>query len=252
MRRLDGKIALITGGGSGIGRASCLAFPRAGAAVAVVGRNLARVEQVAQAIRAAGGQALALSGDMSRSEDVQACIQATVQQFGGLDILFNNAGVSPSGSVTAISEAEWDACLAINLRSVFLGAKYAVPELQRRGGGVILNTAGTFGLRAAPAKAAYAAAKAGVINLTRAIALDYAHDNIRCNAICPGYVNTPLNEGVPLAERDAFLACTQPLRGVIGPDEVAELALYLASDAARMITGQCFVIDGGQQAGMIG
>ncbi|MFQ3663171.1 MAG: SDR family oxidoreductase [Chloroflexaceae bacterium] len=252
MIRLDGKIALVTGGGSGIGAASCLAFAQAGAAVAVAGRNPARAAAVAAAIEARGGRAIAVTGDVSRSGDVQAMIATTVASFGGLDILFNNAGVSPSGSVTAISEEDWDACLAINLRSVFLGARYAVPELQRRGGGVILNTAGTFGLRPVREKAAYSAAKAGVINLTRAIALDYAHDNIRCNAICPGYVNTPLNEGLPVAERDAFLARTQPLPGVIGPDEVASLALYLACDAARMITGQVFVIDGGQQAGMPG
>lgn len=126
----------------------------------------------------------------------------------------------------------------------------SVADVIEAGGGLILNTAGTFGLRAAKNKAAYSAAKAGLINLTRSIALDYSRDKIRCNVICPGYVDTPLNEGFPRAERDAFLEQQQPLRGLISAEDVAEMAVYLASDAARMITGQIFVIDGGQQAGL--
>ncbi|MCG8350636.1 MAG: glucose 1-dehydrogenase [Chloroflexales bacterium] len=249
-RPLAGKAALVTGGGSGIGRAICLAFAQAGAHVVVAGRTLGKIALVAEEIRTNGGQVATVAGDVSRGADVQAMVGAALEQFGGLDVLVNNAGISPSGSVTAISEAEWDECIAVDLRSVFLGAKYAIPAMQRYGGGVILNTAGTFGLRPARGKAAYAAAKAGVINLTRAIALDYAHDAIRCNAICPGFVATPLTEGVDPAERDRFLAQYQPLSGVIQADEVAALAVYLASDAARMITGQTFVIDAGQQAGI--
>jgi 3-oxoacyl-[acyl-carrier protein] reductase len=247
---LTNKVTLITGGGSGIGRASCLAFAQAGARIVVVGRTLGKVEAVAAEIRAAGGEALAIEADVSQGVDVQRMIAAAVKRFGGLDVLFNNAGVSPVGSVTEISEAEWDECMAIDLRSVFLGAKYAIPELRTRGGGVILSTAGTFGLRAARNKAAYSAAKAGVVNLTRAIALDYARDDIRCNVICPGYVDTPLNEGFDITARDQFLDRYQPLPGIIQADEVASLAVYLASDAAKMITGQTFVVDAGQQAGM--
>ena len=166
------------------------------------------------------------------------------------DILFNNAGVSPSGRITDISEADWDDCLNIDLKSVFLASRCVIPLMIEAGGGVILNTAGTFGIRAARNKAAYSVAKAGVINLTRSIALDYARDNIRCNAICPGYVDTPLNDGYPAAARDAFLEAYQPLPGLIGAEAIAEMALYLASDAARMITGGVFVLDGGQQAGL--
>jgi NAD(P)-dependent dehydrogenase (short-subunit alcohol dehydrogenase family) len=177
-------------------------------------------------------------------------ITETVTHYGALDILFNNAGISPSGSVTEISETDWDECLNIDLKSVFLGAKYAIPEMIRRGGGVILSNAGTFGIRAAKGKAAYSAAKAGVINLTRAIALDHAREGIRCNVICPGYVDTPLTAGVPDEARDEFLGRYQPLPGFIQAGEIAQLAVYLASDAARMITGQTFVLDGGQQAGL--
>jgi 3-oxoacyl-[acyl-carrier protein] reductase len=247
---LQEKVALVTGGGSGIGRAMSLAFAAAGAAVAVVGRTAGKVAVAAGEITDAGGRALAVTADVSRGEEVREALAAVVAAYGGLDILVNNAGISPSGRVTDISEEEWDACLAVDLRSVFLGAKYGVPLLQARGGGVILNTAGTFGLRAAANKAAYSTAKAGVINLTRALALDYGPDRIRANVICPGYVATPLTAGVAAADRDAFLGATQPLPGVIQAGEVAALAVYLASDAARMVTGQVFVIDGGQQAGL--
>jgi 3-oxoacyl-[acyl-carrier protein] reductase len=245
-----GKVAIVTGGGSGIGRSASLAFAAAGAKVVVANRTGAKAESVAAEIVAAGGQAIGVQVDVSVGRDVRRMVAAAVEHYGGVDILFNNAGISPNGTVTEMSEEEWDECIAIDLRSVFLGAKYAIPVMQQRGGGVILNTAGTLGIRPCRNKAAYGAAKAGVINLTKAIALDYARDSIRCNVICPGYIDTPLTAHISPAERDAFLEGSQPLRGLIQPEEVASLAVYLASDAARMITGQAYVIDGGQQAGM--
>jgi 3-oxoacyl-[acyl-carrier protein] reductase len=244
------QVVIVTGGGSGIGRASCIAFAQAGARVVVANRTLAKAQAVVDAISAAGGVAMAVQVDVSDSAEVQRMIDTTLKHYGRLDVLFNNAGISPSGRVTDITEADWEMCLNIDLKSVFLGAKYVIPVMIQNGGGVILNTAGTFGIRPARGKAAYAAAKAGVINLTRAIALDYARDNIRCNAICPGFVETPLTHTDDLVGRDAFLDLYQPLPGVIQADEVAALARHLASDAARMITGQVFVIDGGQQAGL--
>ena len=247
---LSNKVVIVTGGGSGIGEASCRAFAREDAAVVVANRTLAKAEAVARSITEAGGTALAVQVDVCQSADIQRMIAATMERFGRVDVLFNNAGISPSGRVTDISEDDWDLCLNIDLKSVFLGAKYVIPHMQGQGGGVILNTAGTFGIRAATNKAAYSTAKAGVINLTRAIALDYARDNIRCNAICPGFVDTPLTAGMTSADRDGFLATYQPLKGVMQADDVARLAVYLASDAARMITGQFFAIDGGQQAGL--
>ena len=248
--RLRDKVILVTGGGSGIGAASCLAFAREGAKVAVVNRSSDKADAVAQSIIKAGGKALAIQADVSSAADVERMIEQTVREYSVPDVLFNNAGISPSGRVTDISEADWDECLNIDLKSVFLCAKAVIPLMIEAGGGCVLNTAGTFGIRAAKNKAAYSVAKAGLINLTRSIALDYARDHIRCNVICPGYVDTPLNDGFPTSERDAFLAQYQPLPGLISAAEVAELALYLASDAARMITGQVFVIDGGQQAGL--
>lgn len=246
---MKGKVIFITGGGSGIGAASARAFARAGAAVAIVGRTLSKCERVAAEVRAQGGQAIAIAADVASSADVAQAISRTVEQFGRLDGVLHSAGISPSGRVTEISEEAWNACIAIDLTSAFLIAKFAIPHL-RAHGGVILNVAGTFGIRAATDKAAYSAAKAGLINLSRAIALDYARDGIRCNAICPGYVDTPLTAGFEATARDAFLDRFQPLRGLVSADEVAALAVYLASDAARMITGQIFVIDGGQQAGL--
>ncbi len=248
--KLRDKVAIVTGGGSGIGAASCYAFAREGASVAVANRTLAKAEAVAREIESEGGRAIAIGADVALSADVRTMVDRTASELGPPNIVFNNAGISPAGRITDISEAEWDACLDIDLKSVFLTAKAALPLMIEAGGGVILNTAGTFGIRAARNKAAYSVAKAGVINLSRSIALDYARDNIRCNAICPGYVDTPLNEGFPPSERDAFLEQYQPLPGMIGAEDVAEMAAYLASDAARMITGQVFVLDGGQQAGL--
>ena len=248
--KLRGKVALVTGGGSGIGAASCFAFAREGAQVVVASRTVGKAQAVARAIESAGGRAIAIGVDVAQSADVQQMIDTTVTELGVPDIVFNNAGISPEGRITDITEADWDECLNIDLKSVFLTARCAMPQMIEAGGGVILNTAGTFGIRAAKNKAAYSVAKAGVINLTRSIALDYARDNIRCNVICPGYVDTPLNEGFPPAARDAFLEQFQPLRGLVGAEDVAEMAVYLASDAARMITGQVFVLDGGQQAGL--
>jgi len=247
---VEGKVAIVTGGGSGIGRSASLALAAAGAKVVVANRTGHKADAVAAEIAATGGQAVAVQVDVSTGKDVQHMVAIAMESFGGIDILFNNAGISPNGSITEISEEEWDECIAIDLRSVFLGAKYAIPYMQARGGGVILNTAGTLGIRPCRNKAAYGAAKAAVINLTKSIALDYARDGIRCNVICPGYIDTPLTAHISPADRDAFLETSQPLRGVIQADEVAALALYLASDVARMITGQAYLIDGGQQAGM--
>lgn len=246
---LSGRVAIVTGGGSGIGAAGCLAFAAAGARVVCAGRTLATVQQVVDDIAARQGEALACQVDVSREMDVERMVSSAIARFGRIDVLVNSAGISPAGSITDITEADWDQCLDINLKGVFLAAKHVIPRMRDRGG-VILNVAGTFGLRPSAGKAAYSAAKAGVINLTRSVALDHARDMIRCNAICPGFVDTPLTADFQGEQRAAFLARTQPLPGVIQPEDVAQLALWLASDAARMITGQVFVVDGGQQAGM--
>ena len=248
--QLNNKVAIITGGGSGMGRSACLMFANAGAFVAVADVRMEAAKSVANEIMSLGGKALAVQVDVSESLDVQKMISDTVAYFGGLDIMYNHAGISPNGTITETSEEDWEKCMAIDLRSVYLGTKYAIPELRKRGGGVILNTAGTLGIRPCPAKASYAAAKAGVISLTRSTALDYAPDYIRCNAICPGYVDTPLNVGLDTNMLQRFLERYQPFPGVIQADDVASLALFLASDAAAFITGVAVPIDAGQMTGL--
>jgi 3-oxoacyl-[acyl-carrier protein] reductase len=246
--RLAGKVALITGAGSGMGRAAATLFAREGAKIAVIDVNEGAAKETAAAITSAGGQAFAMRADVSNSEDARAMSDETVRHFGGLDINYNNAGIEGEGGFMAqLSEEGFDRVIAINLRGVWLGMKYALPHLIKRGGGSIINTASVAGLVAIKGAAAYCAAKAGVISLTRVAALEYARYNIRANCICPGVIDTPMvkrvsEEGGVTAQDNNRLS----LLGRIGsPDEIARTALFLASDDATFATGAPFIIDGG-------
>ena len=246
MERLKSKVAVITGGGSGIGRATSLLFAKEGASVVVVDvAEDAGIESVRQ-IAAAGGTASFIRADVSKSGDVQSFIARTAKAHGRLDILFNNAGIEgPPAKIADYAEEDWARVIAIDLTGVYLGMKYVIPQMIRQGGGVILSTASVAGLVGFPGSGAYGAAKAGVINLTRQIALEYAGKNIRVNCICPGIIATPMAERVMEGWPDHRLAGLQPIGRLGRPEDIANAALFLASDESSFATGAPFIIDGG-------
>jgi NAD(P)-dependent dehydrogenase (short-subunit alcohol dehydrogenase family) len=251
---LAGKRALISGGASGIGRATTQLFAREGASVAVADLDETGAQAVARQIEAEGGRAIALGCDVSRAADCQRAVQATVDAFGGLDILFNNVGIVRRASVVDTTEEEWDRVMAVNVKSVYLMSRYAIPYMAGRGGGVIVNTASGWGLVGGQNAAAYCASKAAVVNLTRAMALDHGPQHIRVNCVCPGDTDTGMlrDEARQLGAAEAdFLAdaADRPLGRVGTPEEIAQAVLYLASDAASFVTGAALVVDGGGLAG---
>lgn len=253
MGRLQDKVALITGAASGIGRASALRFASEGARVVVADIQDTLGEETASTIRAAGGDACFVHADVSRAGDAEAMVDAALTRFGRLDILFNNAGVGKHIPFDALTEAEWDRIVDINLRGVFLGCRYGVPALRRAGGGAILNTASQSGLQGHPNNQAYCAAKAGVINFTRSLAKDLARHNIRVNAICPGGTDTPILRGyIPVGESADYVARMVAPRTPFGrlarPEEIAAAALFLVSDDASFISGVALPVDGGASA----
>ena len=246
---LDGKVAFVTGAASGIGRATALAFAREGANVVVADIDQSGNQDTVGMIEDLGGQAVAVVCDVTRSEDVQTSLTTTVNRFGRLDYAFNNAGAEQRPKLTAdITEEEWDRIITINLRSVFLCLKYEIPLMLQHGGGAIVNTSSGAGIKVFGRGAAYAAAKHGVVGLTKDAALDYASSNIRINAICPGIIDTEMMDrftgGTP-EERDRVIA-QEPIGRMGRPDEIAATVVWLCSDAASFVTGHAMVVDGGQ------
>jgi NAD(P)-dependent dehydrogenase (short-subunit alcohol dehydrogenase family) len=255
MGKLTGKIALVTGAASGIGRASALLFAREGASVAVVDRDLPGAKDAVAEIAGAGGTAIALEADVSKSADSQRMIGATVERFGRLDILYNNAGIMSPGLLHLVSEDEWNRVIAINLTANFLACKYALPELMKHGG-VILVTASVAGLEGRTAHAAYCASKAGVINMIKNVAMDYAKYGIRANCLCPGGVATNISidalRGLSDAAKEKLAKWSGeavPMARIAEPIELANAALFLCSDDASFVTGAAMVVDGGSIAG---
>lgn len=247
---LEGRIAMVTGAASGIGRGIALRLAEMGCGVAVLDKNKEGGEVTARSISEPGGRALALACDVSSSADCRKATEQTAATFGRIDILCNNAGIVVRKEVTALEESEWDAVLDVTLKSVYLLSREVLPHMVRQGRGCIINTGSGWSLKAGPKAAAYCAAKAGVLNLTRAMAIDYGKDNIRVNCVCPGDVDTPMleSERRQLGEpREEFMkeAASRPLRRVGTPEDVADAVLFLASDMAKWITGACLVVDGG-------
>jgi len=250
MGRLSGKVALITGGGSGMGRASCRLFAREGARVVVVDRVAETGEETAALIRDDGGDATFVEADVADAAAVERMVATTVETYGRLDVLFNNAGIEgPSVNLLDYGEDDWARIIAVNLTAVYRAMRAAIPHMIGQGGGVILSTASVAGLVGLARSSAYSAAKAGVIGLTRTVALEYGPQGIRANCICPGFIATPMLERV-LGDRDeSVLQRLAPLRRVGTPDDIAQAAVFLASDESSYVTGVPFVVDGGYAAG---
>ena len=252
--RLVGKVAVVTGAASGIGRATALALAREGAGVVVADLSLDGAERVVAEIAAAGGRAAAQRADVADEASVAAMVDAAVARFGGLDVLHNNAAASDAatigadGEVTALDVATWDRAFAVNLRGPMLGCKHAIPRMLARGGGSIVNTTSVAGLTGDVARTAYGCSKAGLEMLTRYVATQYGRRGVRCNAIAPGVISTPaLVANVP-PEQIAVYEGNTPSPRLGSPDDIAAAVVFLASDASAFVNGQTLLVDGGLMA----
>jgi NAD(P)-dependent dehydrogenase (short-subunit alcohol dehydrogenase family) len=252
--RLEKKVALITGGASGIGRATALLLAREGAAVAVADLDKAGGQEVVRQILDEGGDAIFVLCNVTEAADCRRAVRFTVEELGGLDILFNNAGIIRRADVLNTTEEEWERVMAVNVKSIFLMSKYAIPVMAARGGGAIVNSGSGWGLVGGRNAVSYCASKGAVVNMTRAMALDHGAQNIRVNCVCPGDTDTGMlrSEAQQLgATEDKFLAeaADRPLGRIGNPQDIAQAVLYLVSDASSFVTGTVLVVDGGGLAG---
>ncbi|MGN6426915.1 MAG: SDR family NAD(P)-dependent oxidoreductase [Leifsonia sp.] len=248
--RLAGKSAIVTGGAGGIGRATSLALAAEGARVAVVDLEQDAAEAVAAEIRAAGGEAIAFGADVSAEPDVERVVAAAAEQFGGIDIAFNNAGIIRRTTAVETTVEEWDRVFGVNVRGIFLMCKHVVPIMAEKGAGSIINTGSGWGLKGGGQAISYCASKGAVVNMTRALAIDHGPQGIRVNSVNPGDVNTGMlrDEARQLGqETGSFLAeaADRPLRRMGEPEEIAAAVVWLASDESSYVTGSALVVDGG-------
>src|SRR5687767_5145251 len=251
-------VVIVSGGAHGIGEAAVLAFAREGYRVALADVDTAGGERVRHASRTLPGEVMVIQADISRSEDAQEVVRKTVSAFGGIDAVFNNAGIQPPESYQTaeyLEEAVWDRVMDVNVKGCFLLCKYAIPEMRKRGGGIIVNNASVQGLQSQKLVPAYAASKGAVLSLTRNLALDYAEENIRVVAICPGSVDTPMLRATAALNAPETADTTlsewgrkHPLGRIGRPEEIAEVVVFLASDKASFITGEYVCVDGGLMA----
>jgi NAD(P)-dependent dehydrogenase (short-subunit alcohol dehydrogenase family) len=244
--KLEGKVAFVTGFGSGLGQAIAMLFAKLGAVVAGTSTTEAKGRDTVRMIESSGGKTLFRPGDVSDSKQMKALIDETVKRFGGLDIVVNSAGVRTNGSITEITEEQWDRTIDVNLKGVFVVSRLAIPEMIKRGGGVILNIGARSGIAGQAGRAAYCASKGGMITLTEAMAMDYAREKIRVNCICPGPTRTPMVD-TSTPEKLARYKTRVPLGRIGDPEDIAQAALYLASDDASMVTAAILPVDGGMR-----
>ncbi|MFC1783825.1 SDR family NAD(P)-dependent oxidoreductase [Planctomycetota bacterium] len=250
---LEGKVAVITGAASGIGRASAKRLAEAGAAVGLLDINKDQGLAAEEEIKQGGGQAKFYRCDVSSYADCEKVIEAIIAEFGKIDILFNNVGVIVRKDVVGMNEQEWDLVVNVNLKGIYLLSHHVIPHMKAGGGGVIINTGSGWGLKGGSKAVSYCATKAGVVNMTRAMAIDHGPDNIRVNCVCPGDIDTPLlrDEAIQLGEdMEVFMAeaADRPIRRVGQVDDVANAVLFLASDMSSWSTGMCLQVDGGGNA----
>ena len=257
MASFDGKVVIITGGALGIGQATAWEFANEGATVAVADVDREAGEATVAEVERLGGEGLMVEADVSDSADCSRVVETTVERFGSVDILFNNVGIQPPASYTNVEdtpESMWDRIIGVNLKSCFLMSKYAIPEMRKRGGGVIINTASVQGLQSQPLVPPYAASKGGILSLTRQMSLDYAKDNIRVLAVCPGSIDTPMLRaaaGVMGGDPDEVVGqwgAAHPIGRVGTGQDIANAVLFLASDKASFMTGENVNVDGGYMA----
>lgn len=245
--RLNGKVAIITGGTFGIGESTALLFGKEGAKVVIAGRNMEKGEMVVNQIKEQGGDAIFVKTDVAKEEDVIKLVRETEDTFGKVDILFANAGVGAMGDIHETSLEDWNFMISVDLTGVFLCSKHAIPAMLKNGGGSIINCASILGHVGQPSVSAYAAAKGGVVNMTRSAAVTYASKGIRVNAVCPGYIDTPMLENLDDSMKK-HLESLHPIGRLGKPEEVANAVLFLASDESSFVTGANLLVDGGYTA----
>jgi len=242
---LSGRVALVTGGSKGLGRAIAGALAQAGAAVAITSRTPADLERVAEALRAHGGAVLPVAADVTDDGSIQRLVARVLDRYGQIDILVNNAGIEGSGAIVEMDAAHWDNVMHVNLRGPMLCCKHVGPHMMRRGRGKIINVASVFATRVARYMAAYAATKAALVQLTKTLALEWMRANVQVNALCPGYFLTPMNEAFFSSEPGQRLIERLPIQRLGRPEELEGAAVFLASDATSYMTGAVLYVDGG-------
>ena len=251
MGQFEGKVALVTGGSSGIGRAAAVKFAQDGAKVVIAARRVSEGEETVEMIREAGGDAVFVSTDATREADAAAMVKGTIAAFGRLDYAFNNAGVGGGGQLHEFAEESWDSTMDINLKGVWLSMKYEIAHMLQNGGGAIVNDASKAGLTGFAPSPQYSASKHGVVGLTKSAALMYAKQGIRINAVCPGWTRTPMLDRAFIRRPDLKTTAVEatPLGRFGLPEEIAEAVVWLCSDASSFITGVALPVDGGAFAG---